>query len=234
MRRLFILFLVVTVGLSAGVASCKKGPSPQEGKVSEPPPEEFKQEVLAPDKIPSPLDSIKGLDVKVDSYKTGSHLTPEDVEANRRLKQQIIRGTFDLHELCRLALDIHWNSLKEADHRYFSGLMTRLLEKKAIFSKEQIKGESKPYRIEYQKQEFLDAEKKSALVATKLTVPTEKVDLNIKYKLTLSPYGWMIYDVIVDEASLVENYKFQFDTIIKKYGYPELVSRMEKKLKEMD
>lgn len=227
-----ILFLTILTGFS----SCEKkdeGVSEKdvEGEVSAV--SEKEPEPLPPDKILSPIDSIKELDLKIESYKTGGNLTLEEVEANKKLKRDIIRGTFDLYELCKLALDVHWNDLSDKDQNYFVELMTNLLEKKAIFSKEQVKGESKGYRIAYNKQEFLDSEKKTAEVFTKIFVPSQKIDLDINYKLTLSPYGWNIFDVIVDEASLVENYKFQFDTIIRKHGYPELVARMEKKLKEM-
>ncbi|EKD41708.1 MAG: hypothetical protein ACD_73C00568G0002 [uncultured bacterium] len=181
-----------------------------------------------------PMDSIKDLDRQIDGYKSGSNLSAEDVESNRKLKEDIIRGTFDLYELCRLALDIHWNEIDDAKKKYFVDLMTRLLERKAIFSKEQVKGTDKPYKVSYLKESYLNNEKTSSLVNTKVVVPSEKVDLNISYKLIMGPNGWHIFDVLVDEASLVENYKFQFDTIIKKYGYQELIDRMEKKLKEME
>ncbi len=187
-----------------------------------------------PGKILGPLDSIKELDDKVSTYKSGSNLTPEDSAANTKLKEDIIRGTFDISELSRIALDVHWNEISEKERSYFSSLMTTLLEKKAILSKEQVKSDNKPYHIAYKKEEMVGPDKKSALVFTILTVPSEKVSLNINYKLILTPTGWHIFDVIVDDASLVENYKFQFDTIIRKYGYPELVSRMEQKLKEME
>ncbi len=180
-----------------------------------------------------PLESIKELDRKIESYKTGTALTAEEIEANRVLKQSIIRGTFDLYELCRLALSVHWDQIDEKQRTYFADLMNRLLEKKALFSKEQVKGDSKGYKVTYKSEQFLDAEKKTSLVQTKVVVPQEKVDLNINYKLIRNDRGWNIYDVIVDEASLVENYKFQFDTIIKKYGYQDLINRMEKKLAEM-
>lgn len=198
------------------------------------PEKEFKQEPVPPDKILSPLNSIKELDRKIEAYKTGPNLTAENVAENKRLKREIIRGTFDLYELCKLALDIHWTEITDKDRKYFSDLMTRLLEKKAIFSKEQVKESSKPYRIAYKSEKFLDPEKKKSLVSTKIMIPSQKIDLNLNYKLKLTPYGWKIFDVVVDDASLVENYKFQFDAIIKKHGYPDLVRRMEKKLKEME
>ncbi len=208
-------------------------------------PEEIKQSapvVVTPVEVPvideavanlGPLESIKELDRKIESYKTGTALTAEEIEANRVLKQSIIRGTFDLYELCRLALSVHWDQIDEKQRTYFADLMNRLLEKKALFSKEQVKGDSKGYKVTYKSEQFLDAEKKTSLVQTKVVVPQEKVDLNINYKLIRNDRGWNIYDVIVDEASLVENYKFQFDTIIKKYGYQDLINRMEKKLAEM-
>ncbi len=112
--------------------------------------------------------------------------------------------------------------------------MTSLLEKKAILSKEQVKGGERNYNIAYGKEEFINPEKTNASVATNLTVPSEKVNLAINYKLAKTDKGWQIFDVIVDNASLVENYRFQFHTIIEKSGFPDLVSRMETKLKEME
>lgn len=192
------------------------------------------QTTPSPGKVLGPLDSIKELDNKVSSYKSGSNLTPAEIEANRKLKEDVIRGTFDMYELSRLALDMHWNEITEKDRTYFSNLMINLLEKKALLSKEQVKSDTKPYHITYKKEEYIGLDRKLAMVFTILSVPSEKVNLTINYRLILTPTGWHIFDVIVDDASLVENYKFQFDTIIRKYGYPELVARMEQKLKEMD
>lgn len=228
--------LIAMMVLLLGAVACRKkeatAPGEEAGKA--PAPVVQPTEPEAPVRDMGPMESIKDLDAKVEGYKTGSKLGPEDVEHNRRLKEQIIRGTFDIAELCRLALAEHWEPLSKGERDSFVNLMTSLLEKKAIFSKEQIKGEEKPYRIVYREEQYLDAEKKRSRVTTTLYVPSEKIDLNINYNLARGEKGWSIYDVIVDDASLVENYKFQFDTIIRKNGFADLVSRMEKKLKEMD
>lgn len=233
-----ILFCLIH---ALGLGACNKSERTTEDKKG-------KEQVQVPDSVEpgndevktdnkfGPLESIKDLDQKIDSYKVSRNLTPDELESNKRLKQEIIRGTFDLYELCHLALDTHWNGLLEKDRNYFVELMTRLLETKAIFSKEQVKvqTEEKPYRVEYVKEEYLNQEKNKSQVSTIIYVPLEKIDLDIRYKLRLNHRGWKIYDVIVDEASLVENYKFQFNTIIQKHGYADLVGRMEKKLKEME
>lgn len=230
----FTLLVLIMAGCNSGSQSKPDLQTKTDGvNVAVP---EVKEEVPQPipaDQMLSPLQSIKDLDGKLDSFNTSAELTPAEAEKNRELKKKILSGTFDIYELSRLSLDVHWEPLTGKERRFFADLMTDLLEKKAIFSKEQVKGGNKPYRVDYKTEQFKNAEKSLALVTTILYVPSEKIDLNINYHLKKTPYGWKIYDVIVDDASLVENYKFQFDTIIKKYGYPDLIARMEKKLKDM-
>lgn len=233
-RLLIALLLLMAVSCSKAKQPADAVPKVPDAAQTQPGAPSVPQEPLPTGKILSPLDSIKELDRQIEAYKTGSSLTPEDVQKNQKLKQDILRGTFDIHELSRLALDTHWNGLSETERQNFANLMTSLLERKAIFSKEQVKGESKPYQVSYKDQRFIDPEKKKSQVSTVLYVPSEKVDLNINYELRQTPYGWRIYDVIVDDASLVDNYKFQFNTIITKYGYQDLINRMQKKLKEME
>jgi ABC-type transporter MlaC component len=114
--------------------------------------------------------------------------------------------------------------------------MVSLLEEKALFSKEQSAAKSKSggkYRVIYKGHKYISKGKKKAFVRTKVIVPAENVDIDLNYKLRVHDGEWKIYDVIVDEASLVANYKYQFNSIITKHGYDELVSRMTRKLDEI-
>ena len=192
--------------------------------------------------IPEPVDqknagtptlAIKNLDKQVELYQLGQELTEAQRQANAELKKRIIRGTFDIKELCRLSLGKHWEVLSEAQRKRFVGLMTDLLETKAIFSKEQLQGQNKLYNIRYEREVFDDAEKKTATVYSKMNVPREKMTLDITYKLLITTYGWKIYDVVVDDASLLTNYKFQFDRIITEHGCDELIKRMNDKMKKI-
>ncbi|MBU1918883.1 MAG: ABC transporter substrate-binding protein [bacterium] len=192
--------------------------------------EEYVPKVLEPKDIIPPMQSIKDLDTMIESYHLGQNLSSDQIINNKLLKQRIIRGTFDINELCRLSLGKHWPELDSAQQKHFVELMTKLLETKAIFSKEQLKGTNKYYTIKYKKEFFDTADKTKATVYTDMSVPKEKMTLNITYKMLLSPYGWKIFDVIVDDASLLTNYKFQFDRIILKNGFADLITRMEKKL----
>lgn len=182
----------------------------------------------------SPTRAIQDLETKMEDYKTGSSLSAEDKAKNAQLKKEALNGTFDLRELCRLALDKHWNEISATEQNNFVGLMTQLLEKKGILSKEQSRTHGKKYFIKYLGDTYLDLQKNRARTRTQITVPKEDVSISIDYKLLKKGSEWKIYDVIVDDASLVDNYKYQFNSIITKHGYPELVSRMKKKLVDMD
>ena len=65
-------------------------------------------------------------------------------------------------------------------------------------------------------------------------IPSEALKIELNYKLKKIDGGWKIYDVVVDGASLLDNYKYQFDKIIAKDGYSTLIHRMESKLKDLE
>ena len=241
MKFVGILLLVVMAACSGTETKSAKetgssATETEETKPIDPPVQaliEYEPKVLKPEEIVAPLQAIKDLDKKVESYHLGKNLTPEKVKQNSELKRDIIRGTFDIRELCRLSLGGHWKEINKKQQSHFVELMTTLLETKAIFSKEQLRGDNKLYKISYNKEKFDDKEKTKSTVYTVMNVPKEKMKLDITYKLLLTPYGWKIYDVIVDDASLLANYKFQFHRIITKNGFNDLMGRMEKKLKDI-
>ncbi len=237
MKKWFIGGAVVFFALN--MVSCgKKEASPEKKEVAKvfvfrPPAK--KQDHYFSEGTPS--RAIQDLDDHLDSYVLNAK-TPEEKQYNLDLKRALVHGTFDMHELCRLALDKHWKEIGPAQQDSFVDLMTRLLEKKAVFSKEQgqkTQGPSKSlYSIVYEGDVYLGSDKTLALSKSTVHIPSESLKIEIQYKLKKMAEGWRIYDVVVDGASLLNNYKYQFDKIIAKEGYPTLVHRMESKLKDLD
>ena len=209
-------------------------PAPETGSTFVPPQVVKKQAKYFPEGTPS--RAIQDLDDTLDSYVLDPK-TEEEKKYNADLKRYVINGTFDIRELCRLALDKHWGERKGDEQNYFVDLMVRLLEKKAICSKEQgqkKKGTKTLYRVTYEGDRFLNPEKTQALARSMVHIPSEALKIELNYKLKKIDGGWKIYDVVVDGASLLDNYKYQFDKIIAKDGYSTLIHRMESKLKDLE
>lgn len=188
----------------------------------------------APGKKLTPIQALKELDKMAEQYRVGSNLTGADVEFNRQLKTRILRGTFDLRELAKLSLAEHWNTLTAKQRDEFVELLTNLLETRSVFAKEKAveKGESKGYSVNYKGQDYSDKQKTDALAKTTIYLKSKGIKVSINYRLKKNSHDWKIYDVIMDDASLIANYRYSFGNIIKKHGYPELIRRMEEKLKE--
>jgi phospholipid transport system substrate-binding protein len=186
----------------------------------------------------TPTRAIQDLDDMLDDFvvkEKGEKLTPKEEAHNRKLKQKIIHGTFDIGELAMRSLGKHWKDRTEEERDHFVQVLTDLLEEKALFSKEQSAAKSKEggkYFVVYRGHRFKDGTKTHAFVRTKVVVPSENIDIDLNYRLKKGSDDWKIYDVIVDEASLVNNYRYQFNSIITKHGYKDLIRRMETKLDE--
>lgn len=180
----------------------------------------------------TPTWEIQEIERRMEEYDTSPGISAAQKQRNRQIKREILNGTFDLRELSRLALDKHWNNISAAEQSNFVSLMTSLLETKAIFSKEQSKTQGKSYQISYKGDKYSE-NKSRARSLTEIYVPKENITLGIEYKLKKNGKNWHVFDIIVDNASLVENYRYQFNNIITKYSYQELVSRMRKKLQEL-
>ncbi|MBI4125954.1 MAG: hypothetical protein HY465_00515, partial [Deltaproteobacteria bacterium] len=91
MKRCHRWFLLVLICLTAPPAWAKKAPDG------------------------SPTRAIQELDDTISKFRTGKKLSAEDEKFNRDLKHTIIHGTFDVRELCRLALSSHWDQRNDAE-----------------------------------------------------------------------------------------------------------------------
>ena len=59
-------------------------------------------------------------------------------------------------------------------------------------------------------------------VDTKI-VSDKRVDLSINYKLHSVNNEWKVYDLVIENISLVNNYRSQFDRVIARSSFEDLV-----------
>jgi phospholipid transport system substrate-binding protein len=60
-------------------------------------------------------------------------------------------------------------------------------------------------------------------------VTSKGVEIPFVYKLIKKDAQWVVYDVVVEEVSLVSNYRKQFYQVIRDKSYAELLRRMKEK-----
>jgi phospholipid transport system substrate-binding protein len=149
-------------------------------------------------------------------------LKPEGKQKERREQlRQVISARFDFVEMARRSLGPEWRRRTTAEQQEFVNLFTDLLQENYIGTIESYSGDKVNYG-----REILD--QGSAEVQTILTTGGE-ANYSINYRLHLVSQDWRVYDVVIENISLVNNYRSQFNRVIGKSSYEELVRSMKEK-----
>jgi len=147
-------------------------------------------------------------------------LKAEGKSAERRQAlRQISNGIFDWTEMAKRALGRHWQGRTEAERDEFARLFRDLLERSYISTIERYSGETITYAGD-----SIDGDR--ATVQTKFTTKQGQ-EVPVDYRMIRRGDRWLIYDVVVENVSLVGNYRTQFNQIIQGSSYQELVKKMK-------
>lgn len=156
--------------------------------------------------------------------------TEAGTEADKRVRNEIrdrASELFDYTELCKRALGEHWPKMAEKQRTDFVATLQELIERNYI---RQLRT-NLDYEVSYGEESVEGTEAK---ISTQIKIRTKGKSTNatIDYRMVMGPRGWLVYDVITDEVSLVRNYRSQFQRIIASSGYDGLLNRMKTKLTE--
>jgi ABC-type transporter MlaC component len=178
----------------------------------------------------SPMAELKKSNDQLDKLlkKKYPNWSPE-ADAQKADVRKLVGGFLDYRELARRALGKHWDTLKPAQRQDFVTTLRDLVERSYL---KQVRGDPN-YNIKYLKEEKTDGEASVEAVLTTMT-RGKKVSVALVYKVIYKDGRWLVYDVITDEQSMLENYRAEFNKIINKDGFDALLKRMKKKLEDKD
>jgi phospholipid transport system substrate-binding protein len=172
-----------------------------------------------------PLDTVQANVNKVLHILRDPALKPPSANEQKKNKLTSIYVTmFDEEELAKRALSRNWTKLNPAQQKEFIHLFRQVLERayidkilsytdeKILFYKENMLSQSQ-------------AEVQSKVVTSSREIP-------IFYRVILKNGDWRVYDVIIENVSLVLNYRSQFNDILSKNTPDQLIEILRKKVKE--
>ena len=132
---------------------------------------------------------------------------------------KLIYNRFDFAEMTKRSLGSHWKTLAQNEQREFVEAFTQ----KLLMAYGRTVRASGDEKIHF-KRETLDG--KFALVETKV-VSGKGAELPIDYQLHDINGQWTVYDMVIDQISIVNNYRSQFERVIAKSSLKELLERMK-------
>ena len=148
-------------------------------------------------------------------------------DAAKELKKEKLRQVyfkmFDELELSKRSLSRNWKKLDAAQQQEFTQLFHQILEN------------TYADRILAYKNEKISFDKESMLTPTQAEVYTRvntiSAEIPINYRLILVGDNWKVYDVVIENVSLVQNYRTQFNDILSKNTPEKLLEILRKKVK---
>ncbi len=144
-------------------------------------------------------------------------------ERRDRLRQ-ILFTRFDFAEMARRALGPDWRRRTPKEQDEFVRLFTDLLERAYADTIESYTDEKIVYVGERLDGNFAE-------VSSRIS-NSRGQEFSIDYKTRLAGTEWKVYDVIVENISMVNNYRSQFRRVISNSSYDELVRRLKDKQAE--
>lgn len=148
----------------------------------------------------------------------------QEAQARRAAIRTLVHGRFDFRAMSQGTLATHWRKASEAERDQFVELFADLLEASYMAKIEAYTDE----RIEYVKERV---EGKKATVDT--LIVTKSVEIPIQYKLVDRAGDWRVYDVAIEDVSLVRNYRSTYGEILRRDGFDGLFAQMRTKLADL-
>ncbi len=136
----------------------------------------------------------------------------------RTAVQKIAGDVFDVSETAKRVLGTHWAKRTTAEREEFVKLFAGLLEQTYISRIGEYGGEQITYVGEQ-----IDGER--AIVRARITTKKGS-EVPVESRLLQKDHRWLIYDVLVENISLIASYRSQFDRIIRTASYEDLVKRL--------
>jgi phospholipid transport system substrate-binding protein len=169
-----------------------------------------------------PLEVVRTAVDKAVQILKDPKLQSQDKKRERieRLREAL-KPIFDYEEMAKRALGTHWRRRTPAEQEEFVKVFRDFLERIYSDKVDLYGGEKVRFGREVIDKDFAQVE--STIIKPK------GEELAVIYKLRQLNGQWKVYDAVVENISIVNNYRSQFDRIISGSSYEELVKRLQEK-----
>ncbi len=170
----------------------------------------------------SPKTLIKTM---IDSVLTALNTKGIDKYTKRVRVRESVRQRFDFVEMSKRVIGPKWRELSDADKKLFTDLFMQLLEESYSNKIDTYAGDESVIIGN----EIIQGN----LAKVDTTIKSKNNDIPVNYKLYNNDKDWMVYDVIIEEVSLISTYRNTYAQILQKDGFNVLISQMKQKIEEL-
>ena len=143
----------------------------------------------------------------------------------REKLRQVIGLRFNYKQMVMRSLAKNYMDRSDKERKEFTRLFKKLLENSYASKIENYRNETINYIGEQVKGKY-------ALIKTQIVRKDGVIDVD--YKMLKESGQWLVYDFVIEGVSLIRNYRSQFSKIISTESYATLVSKLSKKVEDLE
>lgn len=151
--------------------------------------------------------------------------TAKDKRALQEVAEKTVVQHFDFQAMTRLAVGRHWREATPAQQKSLEDAFRSLLV--TTYTTALSHSPKVEHAVEVRPLQLKPADD-DVTVRTLVREPGQK-PIEINYRMAKSASGWKVYDVVVENLSLVTNYRGSFNSEITRSGIDGLIKSLEAK-----
>lgn len=172
-----------------------------------------------------PMDSVKKCVNEVIGIVGDPKLKADSAKEIKKEKLRVLyKQMFDEIEFSKRTLTRNWNKFTPAQREEFVKLFEQVLEK--AYGDKVLSYTNE--KVLFYKETMLSATQ--AEVQSKIITSSKEVP--VFYRVIQKDGQWKVYDVVVENVSLVQNYRTQFNDILAKDSPEKLLEVLRKKVSQ--
>ncbi len=138
-----------------------------------------------------------------------------------------IRQIFDFSEFSSRTVGRNWKNFTDNQKNEFIDAFAQLLRATYIDKIEGYNGEEVKYLGE-----TVGTKGDKVEVNTNISLKTQDAPIKVSYRM-LDKGRWVVYDVIIEGVSLVQNYRTQFNELLQKNDADALIAKVKSRAQEL-
>ena len=174
------------------------------------------------------MEGIRTSTERILDILSDPELEAPDKREERRLRlREAVDGRFDWEAVSRGALSRQWRELDDVQRKEFMDLFGKLVERTYMDRLEDHSVE------DLNEIRYLGEEVEGDRGRVRIEIVTDtKQEIPVEYRMRKKDEEWLVYDILIEGVSLVKNYRVQFNEILMKSSYQELLARLKAKVEE--
>jgi phospholipid transport system substrate-binding protein len=136
--------------------------------------------------------------------------------------RQIVYPLFDFNEMAMRSLGANWRRINPQQRQEFVATFTALLEKTYADQIDLYNGQQVVYSGENIDGDYAQVDSR--------IIDTNGQTYSVAYRLHRVDGKWRIYDIVAENISIVNNYRSQFNRVISRSSFEELLKTMKQQV----